>query len=73
MEERSAELTGRGIEPRLIPAARNLGSQVMATIRQLPITIREATDKVVGVIGCDFSESFPQLTGTFSETIPHLF
>ena len=51
MQEREKELIGRGIEPRLIPAARNAGAQAMAAIRQLPTTIREATDKIIGVIG----------------------
>ena len=51
MQEREAELVSRGIEPRLIPAARAGGAQVMAVIRQLPITIRDAADKVIAVIG----------------------
>jgi len=51
MQQRAQELRGRGIEPSLIPAARNASAQVMATIRQLPITIKEAADKVLVVIG----------------------
>lgn len=51
MRERSQELISRGIEPRLIPAARSAGTQLLTTIRQLPITIRDAMDKVVAVIG----------------------
>jgi hypothetical protein len=51
MNERAKELTARGIEPRLIPAARQGAASVMSTIRQLPITIRDATDKIIGIIG----------------------
>ena len=51
MNERAKELIARGIEPRLIPAARQGSASVMSTIRQLPITIRDATDKVIGIIG----------------------
>jgi len=50
MQERSKELTDRGIEPRLIPAARSGSAQLLSAIRQLPITIREAADKVIAVI-----------------------
>jgi hypothetical protein len=51
MNERSLEFAARGIEPRIIPAARASGQQVIATIRTLPIAIRDAADKVIAVIG----------------------
>jgi len=51
MNDRSREFATRGIEPRIIPAARAAGQQVIATIRTLPIAIRDAADKVVAVVG----------------------
>jgi hypothetical protein len=51
MNDRSREFAARGIEPRIIPAARASGQQVIATIRTLPMAIRDAADKVVAVIG----------------------
>ena len=51
MNERSREFAARGIEPRIIPAARASGQQVIAAIRTLPMAIRDAVDKVVAVIG----------------------
>jgi hypothetical protein len=52
MQQRAAELEARGIsEPtRLIPSARQAGNTVMSNIRQLPISIREAAEKVSAII-----------------------
>lgn len=53
MSERGRELAARGIsEPtKLVPAARTAGNQVLGNIRQLPITIRDASDRIFTVIG----------------------
>lgn len=53
MNQRAQELAARGVsEPtRLIPSVQATGTQLINTIRQLPISIREAADKVVAVIG----------------------
>lgn len=52
MNQRAKELADRGIsEPtRLIPTARAAGTQVTAAIRQLPMSIRDASDKVAGIV-----------------------
>src|SRR5262249_48163852 len=53
MSQRGQELAARGVtEPtRLIPSAQAAGTRLMGTIRQLPISIGEAKDKVIGIIG----------------------
>jgi hypothetical protein len=53
MTQRAKELADRGVtEPtRLIPSARAASAQVGAAIRQLPISIRDASDKVASIIG----------------------
>lgn len=51
MNERAREFAARGIEPRIIPSVRAAGQQVMASIRQLPLAIRDASDKVIAIIG----------------------
>ncbi len=53
MNQRAQELASRGInEPtRLVPSAQAAGTQVLNTIRQLPLSLRDAADKIVGVIG----------------------
>ncbi|MBV9174339.1 MAG: hypothetical protein JOZ81_30125 [Chloroflexi bacterium] len=42
----SSQLTARGIEPRLIPAARTSLQSVLASIRQLPIDGKDAAAKL---------------------------
>lgn len=52
MNQRTQELTTRGIsEPnRLVPAAQAARTQVIGAIRQLPMTTRDAADKVVAIV-----------------------
>lgn len=47
MEQRAAELEARGIEPQIIPAARDGATRVMDTIRRLPLNANECKERLV--------------------------
>ncbi|MER7779938.1 hypothetical protein ABTZ21_33830 [Streptomyces sp. NPDC096191] len=51
MNAMSAQLTARGIEPRLIPSAQSALQPVLTSIRQLPLNGREAAQKLTGALG----------------------
>jgi hypothetical protein len=50
MEQRAAELEERGIEPRIIPAARDGATRVMDAIRRLPLNPTECKERLVALL-----------------------
>jgi hypothetical protein len=50
IQQRAGEFAARGVEARLIPAARANGNQVMQTISRLPISIADCFQRLIGIV-----------------------